>query len=59
MEIASVSSFCDSIQSYIERDDNQDNNQIPQQREQFEVFITKMADFDKENTEAYKVIHFN
>jgi hypothetical protein len=59
MQIASVSNFCDSIQLYIERDGNQDNNQIPQQRKQFEVFVSKMADFDKENTEAYKVIHFN
>jgi hypothetical protein len=59
IEIASVGSFCDDIQLYIERDDNQYTNQIPQQRKQFEEFITKMKGFDKENTQTNKVIHFN
>jgi hypothetical protein len=59
MEVASVTNFCDSIQLYIKREDNQDTNQINRTRKQFEEIIKKITNSDKQSAETTKVIKFN
>jgi tripartite motif-containing protein 71 len=55
IELASVSSFCDSVELSLNRQDPQPNNEIALQKKQCQGFLDQMRALDQQNSEIHNV----